>query len=184
VVKEERISLFTTRGEIPLNWTTHKTYGMGASGAANGEAAPSGSIVNPYGRLGCRYSPGTNTDTGVQARDCARFKDSRPEEFRQDYYWHLLDLRAVGVFRRGSEVKDKHLAVVVEMAAGAAELVVGPEGDSSFRMEPRGSAGGSARAEGGNFFVSRKARGGNARGAGERDIHCNVFLRATLFAIR
>jgi hypothetical protein len=40
VVKEEKISLFTTRGEIPLNWTTHKTYGMGASGAANGEAAP------------------------------------------------------------------------------------------------------------------------------------------------
>src|ERR1700722_14476174 len=60
---------------------------------------PSGSIVNPYGRLGCRYSPGTNTDTGVQARDCARFKHIQPAESRQDYYWYFRDLRTIGVLR-------------------------------------------------------------------------------------
>src|ERR1700721_4511518 len=56
------------------------------------------------------------------------------------------------------------------MAAGAAELldvVVGPEGDSSFRIERRASAGGQ-RGRRGNFFVCRKARG-NAKGAGERE---------------
>jgi hypothetical protein len=135
---------------------------------------PSGSIVNPYGRLGCRYSPGTNTDTGVQARDCARFKHSRPEESRQDYYW-ASGSTGGWVFRRGRG-QDKHLAVVVEMAAGAAELVVGPEGDSSFRIEPRGSAG-VQRGRRGQLLRLPQSRG-NAKGAGERDIHCNVFLRS------
>jgi hypothetical protein len=32
-----------------LNWTTHKTYGMGASGAATVELLPSGSITDASG---------------------------------------------------------------------------------------------------------------------------------------
>ena len=36
------------------------------------KATPSGSIVNPYGRLGCRYSPGTKTQTQAYRRETAR----------------------------------------------------------------------------------------------------------------
>jgi len=40
VAKEETRSLFTTRGEIPLELDYAQTYGMGASGAAMIRAAP------------------------------------------------------------------------------------------------------------------------------------------------
>ena len=40
MAKEEMGSLFTTRGEIPLELDYAQTYGMGASGAAMLNAAP------------------------------------------------------------------------------------------------------------------------------------------------
>ena len=85
VAKEERRFLFTTRGEMPLGldgqicfqqiWTTHKTYGMGASGAAHGESC---SPVDPSRTPRVPAWPGNIADTDVQTRDCARFKDRRP----------------------------------------------------------------------------------------------------------
>jgi hypothetical protein len=75
VAKEEMDSLFTTRGEVPLELDYAQTYGMGASGAAMVRAAPQ---WIHHGRLGCLNLPGNNEDTDVQTRDCARFKDRRP----------------------------------------------------------------------------------------------------------
>ena len=63
------------------------------------------------------------------------------------------------------------------MAAGAAELlelVVGPEGDSSFRGTTR-FCWGFSEGGGGNFFVSRKARG-NVKGAGERGHSLQLYF--------
>src|ERR1700733_2226756 len=68
------------------------------------------------------------------------------------------------------------------MAAGAAELlelVVGPEGDSSFRIEPRASAGGQ-RGRRGNFFVCRKARGECKRCGRTRTFPATYFFGASL----
>src|SRR5580704_8920802 len=56
-----------------LTWTTHKTYGMGASGRLCCKLLP----VDPPRMPLLPDLPGNDKDTDVQTRGCARFKNSR-----------------------------------------------------------------------------------------------------------
>src|ERR1700761_5920585 len=76
----EKIALFTTRGEIPLN----RDYAQNLwDGCFRGGDSESCSPVDPSRMSRMADWPGNDEDTGVQTRDCARFKSTGAPRSRQ-----------------------------------------------------------------------------------------------------
>src|ERR1700678_1826966 len=78
-----------------LAWTTHKTYGMGASGRLCCKLLP----VDPPRMPRSSDSPGNSEDTDIQTRDCARFKDRRESGGKSTGISELSGLEDRVVFR-------------------------------------------------------------------------------------